>query len=129
LNTNQFIKISLYCAESCLKNADERLKNKQYGVIPVTRLRWYAVAEGLYGEALQKLIDNQKQEKESIDKLLHTSVSHYVESCSIAAKASIGYLVLEQAKSMWNALLPLLDAPNNRKLLISPLHKVHNFLK
>jgi hypothetical protein len=52
------IKIALYSAEACLKNADDRLKNKQYGVIPITRLRWYAVAEGLYGEALQKLVDN-----------------------------------------------------------------------
>lgn len=56
-NTNPLIKIALYCSESCLKNADDKLKNKQYSQIPITRLRWYAVAECLYGETLQKLID------------------------------------------------------------------------
>lgn len=29
---------------------------------------------------------------------------------------------------MWNALLSLLDAPNNRKLLIKPMSKVHEYL-
>jgi hypothetical protein len=30
---------------------------------------------------------------------------------------------------MWNALLGLLDAPNNRKLLIKPLSNAHTYLK
>lgn len=96
--------------------------------IPVTRLRWYAVAESLYGEALHKLLDTQKQEKESQDKLLHASVEHFVESCNIGAKANISYLVLESAKAMWNAMLGLLDAPNNRKLLVKPMCAVHSHL-
>ena len=57
------------------------------------------------------------------------AVSHFVESCNISAKAGIGYLVLESAKLMWNALLPLLDSPNNRKLLVKPLTSVHGHLK
>lgn len=84
----------------------------------MTRLRWYSVSECLYGEALYKLLDTKKQEKESQDKLLHASVAHFVESCNIASKAGIGYLLLESSKCMWNALLGVLDAPNNRKLLI-----------
>lgn len=82
------------------------------------------MAESLYGEALYKLLDTQKQEKDSQDKLLILSVNHFVESCQIGSKAAIGYLVLESAKLMWNALLPLLDAPNNRKVLIKPLTNV-----
>lgn len=41
----------------------------------------------------------------------------------------MGFLTLESTKSMWNALLPLLDAPNNRKLLIRPLSQIHGYLK
>lgn len=123
-NSIQFTKISLYCAQQCLSNGDEKLKSQQYQQIPITRLRWYAVAESLYGEALYKLLDTQKQEKDSQDKLLILSVNHFVESCQIGSKAAIGYLVLESAKLMWNALLPLLDAPNNRKVLIKPLTNV-----
>lgn len=119
--TNAFVKIALYSAEMAMQNGDNKIKTRQYGNIPVTRLRWYSVSECLYGEALYKLLDTKKQEKESQDKLLHASVSHFVESCNIASKAGIGYLLLESCKCMWNALLGLLDAPNNRRLLIRPL--------
>ena len=61
--------------------------------------------------------------------MLLLSVGHFVESCFIASKAHIGYLVLESAKLMWNALLALLDQPNNRKQLVKPLSNVHNYLK
>jgi len=30
---------------------------------------------------------------------------------------------------MWNAIVGLLDAPNNRKLLIKPMALVHAYLK
>jgi len=127
--TNAFFKIALYCADVAIKNGDEKARKRKYMQIPVTRLRWYSVAEALYGEALYRLLDTQKQEKESQDKLLHTSTSHFVESCNIAAKAGISYLVLESAKSMWNAILGILDAPNNRKLLIKPMSAVHSHLQ
>ena len=52
-----------------------------------------------------------------------------MESCNIGSKAGIGYLVLESAKQMWNALIPLLDAPNNRKLLVKPMTQVHSCLR
>ena len=63
--TNAFTKVALYCAEMAIQNADKKIKNKQYMVIPVTRLRWYSVSECLYGEALYNLLDTKKQEKES----------------------------------------------------------------
>jgi hypothetical protein len=53
-------KIALYCADASLKNGDAKAKQKLYLQIPVTRLRWYAVAEALYGEALYRLLDTQK---------------------------------------------------------------------
>lgn len=68
-------------------NGDSKIKNQQYHLIPKNRLRWYSVAECLYGESLYKLLDTKKQEKESQDKLLHASVGHFVESCNIASKA------------------------------------------
>jgi hypothetical protein len=57
------------------------------------------------------------------------STAHFVESCHIASVAGISYLVLESAKQMWNALLGLLDAPHNRKLVIKPMAEVHGYLK
>jgi hypothetical protein len=50
----------LYCAEQAVVNADGKAKNKEYQLIPVTRLRWYSVAECLYGESLYKLLDTKK---------------------------------------------------------------------
>ena len=63
--TNAMYKVALYCADAAIKNGDEKAKNRRYMMIPVTRLRWYSVAEALYGEALYSLLDTQKQEKES----------------------------------------------------------------
>ena len=57
------------------------------------------------------------------------SVAHFVEACQIGAKTNISFLVLEAGKLMWNALIPLLDQPNNRKLLIMPMTSVHSNLK
>jgi len=57
INTNAAIKIGLFCAESCFNNACTNFKGKKFNSIPTTRLRWYAVAESLYGEALYKLLD------------------------------------------------------------------------
>jgi hypothetical protein len=124
-NTPAMFKVALYCADTSLKNGDAKIKQKQYTLIPVTRLRWYAVAQALYGEALYRLLDNQKQEKESQDRLLHASVERLVESCTIGAKAKIGYLVLESSKQMWNSMLGILDAPHNRRLLVGPMCAMH----
>jgi hypothetical protein len=57
INTNAAIKIGLFCAESCFNNACTNFKGKKFNSIPTTRLRWYAVAESLYGESLYKLLD------------------------------------------------------------------------
>lgn len=57
------------------------------------------------------------------------AVSRFVEACSLGARANISFLVLEGGKLMWNALIPLLESPHNRKLLIKPMSMVHDFLK
>lgn len=57
VNTNPMIKVGLFCAEQALKNGDDKARSRIYGAIPVTRLRWYSVAESLYGESLYKLLD------------------------------------------------------------------------
>jgi len=49
---------ALYCAENALTQGDEKAKKKEYMSIPVTRLRWYSVAQSLYGECLYKLLDS-----------------------------------------------------------------------
>lgn len=54
--------------------------------------------------------------------------THLVESCQIGANANIS-TVLESAKFMWNAMIPLLDAPNNKNAVIKPLTYVHTCLK
>lgn len=56
-DTNAMFKVALYCADVAIKNGDEKAKSRRYMQIPVTRLRWYSVAEALYGEALYKLLD------------------------------------------------------------------------
>jgi hypothetical protein len=56
-------------------------------------------------------------------------IAHFVEGSSIAAKAGLSFILLEMAKLMWNALLPMLDASYNRSKIIDPMIKLHGFLK
>jgi hypothetical protein len=98
VQTNAMYKVALYCADVAIKNGDSKAKQRKFNQIPTTRSRWYSVAEALYGEALYLLLDKEKQEKESQDKLLHVSTAHFVQSCHIASVAGISYLVLESAK-------------------------------
>lgn len=70
---NDMYKVALFCAEQGLNGVKKVWESKK-DKVPSTRLRWYAVAESLYGESLYSLIDESKQEKESQDKILHTSI-------------------------------------------------------
>jgi hypothetical protein len=39
------------------------VKNSKKDKIPTTRLRWYAVAESLFGEQIADLVDEKLQDK------------------------------------------------------------------
>ena len=56
------------------------------------------------------------------------SVASFVQAAEIAKEATIGNLVLEAAKRMWNALLPLLESKRNRQQLMEPLCKITSCL-
>lgn len=40
-------------------------ESNKWDRVPSTWMRWYAVAESLYGESMYNLIDESKQEKDS----------------------------------------------------------------
>ena len=93
MNTQHMMKIALLCSESAFKVNGVIIST--YHNVPYTRLRWYAVARGLYGEVLAKLVDPSKQETESQEKLLETSIEHFVESVRIASFAQMSSIALE----------------------------------
>lgn len=55
-------KINLFCAETSLNGVKKVRENTKKDKVPMTRMRWYAVAESLYGESLYNLVDETKQE-------------------------------------------------------------------
>ena len=65
LKSTQGSKIALFCADNAL-NGVEKVKKQKVDKIPKTRVRWYSVAEGLFGESIGGLIDENVQDKESI---------------------------------------------------------------
>lgn len=125
---NDQYKVALFCAEQSLNGVKKVRESNKRDKVPITRMRWYAVAESIYGESLFNLIDESKQEKDSQDKILHLSVSHFVNGCDIAAKAGLSFVLIEMCKLMWNAMLPLLDSKYNRNRLIDPISRVHQNL-
>ena len=67
------------------------------------------MAQGLYGEVLSKLVNEERQEKDSQERLLFASVTHFIEAGKLSTQAGLSWLLLENTKCMWNAVLPLLD--------------------
>lgn len=78
LKTTQGSKIALYCADNSL-NGVEIVKKQKIDKIPKTRIRWYAVAEGLFGESIGGLIDERVQDKESIITCCENQIKHFVK--------------------------------------------------
>lgn len=65
LKSTEGSKIALFCADKVL-NGVEKVKKQNKDKVPTTRLRWYAVGEGLFGEAIAGLVDESVQDKESV---------------------------------------------------------------
>lgn len=127
LKTTEASKIALFCADKAL-NGVEKVKTQKVDKIPSTRLRWYAVGEGLFGEAIAGLVDESVQDKESVIRCSENQIIHFVKGCELASKANLPFVLGEMSKLMWNALIPMLDAAHNRKKLIEPMSKVHELL-
>jgi len=104
------------------------VKEQKVDKIPKTRLRWYAIGEGLFGEAIAGLVDETVQDKESVIRCSENQINHFVKGCELASKANLSFVILELGKLMWNALIPMLDSAYNRKKLIEPMTKVHELL-
>jgi len=109
-------------------NGVEKVKKQNVNKIPNSRLRWYSIGEGLFGEAISGLVDESVQDKESVIACCENQIKHFVKGSELATKANLPHILIEMSKLMWNALIPMLDAAHNRKKLIEPMSKVHDFL-
>lgn len=85
------------------------------------RMRWRGACHALCGEVFEKLVDPQRQEKESLTKLRRMSVEQFERCCEYAAITSNLSLAAFGANSLWNVALPLMHSADTRQLLISPL--------
>ena len=122
----QLYKYSLKSVEislSLLNSAADLAK------IPVTRLRWYSLAEYLYSETLLCMINPATQEKESQEKFLFHALKHSIEAANKGCKALINILVLDAAKQFWNICTKLQDSAVNRRALIKPIFSMIFYLK
>ncbi len=104
-------KYALKAVENCLAKAPADLSR-----VPVTRLRWYALAEHLYSQTLLSMVKAaSQQEPESQHRLLFFALKHAVESASKGDKARLSGLVLDASKQVWNIASQLADVPSNRQ--------------
>lgn len=87
----------------------------------LARLRWRGACHALCGEVYARLVDDARQEKESLLKLRRMSVEQFERCCEYAAEVKDEDLAVFGAKNLWNAALPLLHSADTRQLLISPL--------
>ena len=124
--TTEMYKYSLKSVEMSLSLLNA---NSDLSKIPVSRLRWYSLANYLYGETLSYMINPQTQEKESQERLLFYALKHSEEAAHKGCKADINILVLDAAKQFWNICSRLKDSAMNRKALIKPIFTMIYYLK
>jgi hypothetical protein len=67
------------------------------------------------------MVDTQNQDKALQDTLRVNAMTHLVEAAGYGAKAGLGDLVIEAAKHLWTASLPMQDTAVSRCDLFPPL--------
>jgi lipopolysaccharide biosynthesis regulator YciM len=117
MNANVGSKYALMCGIKGLGQVDATMPK----FASKERLRWRGACHSLCGEVFARLVDPQKQEKESLLKLRRMGVEQFERCCEYAIETNSTALAIFGAKSLWNVALPLLHSAETRRILVSPL--------
>jgi len=117
LNPNEGAKYALMCGIKGLGKVDAPTPK----FASPERMRWRGACHALCGEVFAKLVDPQKQEKESLIKLRKMSVEQFERCCEYATITRNLSLAAFGANSLWNVAMPLMHSADTRQLLISPI--------
>ena len=109
-------QICANCSASALPdNAKERRK------LPKHIWRWHAISECVWGSAVERLIDPERQERTLREELRVTALTHYNLAVRWAASSQDNKVTLSIARQMWNCCVPFVSSPLTRRLLQHPL--------
>jgi len=117
IKLKELAKLALACAQRALKYSET-------GSLSKTRICWYSVAEYLYGEALLCLIDKEKQEQDSQNKLILSALEHLIRSAEYGLRTGINKLVLDSARAVFNFCVEF----ESSAMLVAPLSDMANIL-
>lgn len=119
-------KYSLLCIENALSVLNDEI---DLSSIPTNRLRWYSLADYLYGETLCRMVNPDTQEPESQETIYLHALNHILQAANKGSKARNFQLVVDAAKKFWDITSKLKSAYTNRKILIKPIFSLLYYLK
>lgn len=109
------------CCDACLALLPSNNPADLNAALKPRLLRWLSVAQCLWGRSIAGMVDTQNQDKALQDTLRVNAMTHLVEAAGYGAKAGLGDLVIEAAKHLWTASLPMQDTAVSRCDLFPPL--------
>lgn len=148
-------KMSLYCADNCVKtfnlgdinlsdnmryttsqiNANKTDKNSEVtgfsnriNQISHSLQKWYCVGYLLYGDSIYKLVDKDKQERYAQIKLYFNAIDKIIRSAKIAEKCKQHYVILQTVKAFYSIVINIVDQSQNRELLAKRFLELHKIL-
>lgn len=90
---------------------------KARAAMPAGVWQWAAVLESLWGQAVAGKVDPSTQEATVQDELRCAALAHFALSAQWASRVGRASLVLDAARRIWNASMPMADAATTRSLL------------
>jgi hypothetical protein len=121
INTNASYKFALACADNCVKlhKSDD---------ISLDLQKWYSVGYLLYSDCLFKLLDKDRQERESQIQLIITAISKLIKSAKLAERAKNYNIILQTLRAMYSLVILIIEQPQCRVDLIKHFVEMHKIV-
>jgi hypothetical protein len=121
MNSNVCYKVALSCADFCVKlHTDDNISRDLQ--------KWYSVGYLLYSDCLYKLIDKDRQERESQIQLVLTAVDKLIKSAKLAERAKNYFIILQTLRAMYSLIILIIEQPQCRVDLVKRFLDMHKFV-
>ncbi len=113
-------------AQACCEKAIAELPASPEGrkTLSANVWRWLSLAANIQAQAVEAVISPEGQEKSLQDELRLACLHHLCLAAEWGTQAALPSLVADASAHVWNVALPLMDSPEGRQVLFSPLRQV-----
>jgi hypothetical protein len=121
MNNNPCFKVALSCADFCVKFHSGNKISRELQ-------KWYSVGYLLYSDCIFKLIDKDRQERESQNQLVLSAIDKLIKSAKLAELAKNYFIILQTLRAMYSLVILIIEQPQCRVELIKRFVDMHKII-